>query len=370
MFPFGRLAQGGDVVDREVYMKDLILRLQSGQSAIIAGPRRMGKSSVAREILRQLQTQGHYVASVDLFSADSVDHFASLLMQSLLENRLGAMRQGMQTFTSLLHWLGRPDVRTRIGELEIGVQFPVDASPHDQLISVLAWGEKMAAKAGKTLVVLFDEFQDVQRLGGDALIKKMRAVMQTLQHTSFLFLGSQPSLMKTLFADRKQAFYRFATFLPLPPVPEAAWEAYVDARLARQGLTITAPAMQLLLDKTGGHPYGMMGVVSFAYFLAKSADVTGIDADTISVADAQMMDHLSAVFDQQLREIRRVSHADEVCMRVIEHLPPYGAPYARSVISKALSHLMDSGILFKLASRGSYTVTEPMFARWMREKRS
>ena len=52
VFPFGSMARGEDVVDRESYIREMVMRMEDGQSAIIAGPRRIGKSSVGREILR------------------------------------------------------------------------------------------------------------------------------------------------------------------------------------------------------------------------------------------------------------------------------------------------------------------------------
>ena len=58
LFPVGRVAGPDDVVDREPFIDLIVHELISGQSVMIAGPRRIGKTSVAYEILRRLEQKG------------------------------------------------------------------------------------------------------------------------------------------------------------------------------------------------------------------------------------------------------------------------------------------------------------------------
>ncbi len=95
-----------------------------------------------------------------------------------------------------------------------------------------ALGERLATKDEKHLVILLDEFQELDRLGGPPLIKKLRALFQQQKHTTYLFLGSQAGLMHTIFSDQRQAFYRFAVMLNLPEIPEATWRSYLTEKFA------------------------------------------------------------------------------------------------------------------------------------------
>ena len=367
-FPVGKLAVGEDVVDREAYMWETTSRLESGQSVMIAGPRRIGKTSVGREMLRQLQLRGHDTVVIDLFAVSDVEDFATQLLKAIVENHTGTLNKGMRKFSSLLRWMGRPEVKTKLGPLEIGLEFSSPSiDPETRLLHVLEWAERGAHHRQRTLIVMFDEFQDVQRIGGESLIKKMRATMQTQQRVSYLFLGSEPSLMKTLFANQHQAFYRFALFSPLPSIPDEAWEQYITGKITAHGGTITTAAMKQLLHNTGGHPYGMMGEIQTAWLMAMSDRKTTIDADVIHFADEQTMEQLQTIFEQQQREVRKVSRADAVLQKIAQGEPPYSLPVARSVVAKALLHLQDVGVIAKTA-RGEYTVWERMFARWLTEK--
>lgn len=86
VFPVGRIVEPPDLVDRSEFVGELRQRLLDGQSLMIAGPRRIGKSSLAREVLRQVREAGAYTAKVDLFYVTSVEEFASKFLQSILEN--------------------------------------------------------------------------------------------------------------------------------------------------------------------------------------------------------------------------------------------------------------------------------------------
>lgn len=78
-FPVGKVVGPSDLVGREPAIQDLTARLMGGQSILVAGPRRIGKTSVASEVLRRLKEQGHPTGIVDLFSISSKKEFAEAL---------------------------------------------------------------------------------------------------------------------------------------------------------------------------------------------------------------------------------------------------------------------------------------------------
>lgn len=368
-FPFGVIAQHDDVVDRKDYIRDMVIRMESGQSAIIAGPRRIGKSSVGREILRQMHDRGHYTAAVDLFAANSMDGFVAQLTESILANRTGLLRRSIRSLDGLRKLIGTAEIKAKLGDVEIGMNWSDTDDAHaDNLLRALTLAESLAEKDGCRMVILLDEFQDIERIGSPNLLKQFRAVAQLQKHTTYLFLGSQPSLMRTLFANQRQAFYRFATFCPLPEIPHDAWAAYIENKFENGGLSVTPTAMNLILDRTGGHPYGVMGLLFNAYAMATAAGANRVDADMIASAEEQLLNHLDGIFSQQWLDVRRVKYADAACTAICEMRPPYAMSAPRSSIARALRHLQDLGIIEKRSDRGAYTVVEQMFGRWLRER--
>jgi len=171
--------------------------------------------------------------------------------------------------------------------------------------------------------------------------------------------------MQTTFADRRQAFYRFATLLPLPAIADVAWERYLTERFATFGLTITSSAMEWLLEKSGGHPYGVMNLAYNAYFLARVQNYSTNSADLMFSAFRKTLDTLGPVYNALWLELHRIPHADAVLEAIIAQQAPYRLPLSKTVVSRALHALIQSSVLEKGSGRGHYRVIEPLFKEWI-----
>lgn len=369
VFPFGKPAMREDVVDRESFIQEVKQRLTDGQSVMLAGPRRIGKSSIAWEIMRRLKADGAYTSNVDLFYVTSIEELGAKLMQSTLENRTGPVHLAARAIQGLQKMFSISEVHAKIHDLELGVSFGTERmDPLELLESAIRTTDHLAKKDGRRMVILFDEFQEVERLGGESLLKRLRALFQQQTNTTYLFLGSQTTLMQTIFSDRRQAFYRFATLLALPPVPEDAWREYISQRLGEYGIEITEPALSMLVERTGGHPYCVMAVAYNAYLHVQLETLSVVTADVIHYAYNQALVHLASIYDIQWQEIHRFKHADAVLMALIDGIPPYSLPLSNALVGKSLANLQRISVITKGPQRGEYHLVEPMFGDWLRRK--
>lgn len=370
LFPLGKIVSSEDVVDREEFIEETKLRLLQGQSAMLSGPRRIGKTSVAYEILRQLREEGAYVAKIDLFHVTSIEEMGTKLLQAILENRTGVLHQAVYT---LKQWkkdlLASSEIHAKLYDLEMGLTMDRPQSPLDLLETAVQTAEKMASKDDKRMVILLDEFQELDRLGGETLLKRLRSLFQQQKHTTYFFLGSERSLLTTLFADRRQAFYRFATILPLPQIPHAQWRAYIVEKLKESAMTMTEPALDWLLDKTGGHPYCLMSVMSNAYLVAIMGHQDTIHMEILYAAYERSMSQLEAVYEEQWQEIRSHKGLDHVLTSILLNQPIHHTTEGVSNVSRAVQTLIRLSIIQKGEHRGKYHVMEPMFGDWVLRKR-
>jgi len=65
----GRWVCGNDFVDRESELRILDARVRAGNHVLLTGQRRMGKTSIARELGRQLEAQGWVFLFTDVEGA-------------------------------------------------------------------------------------------------------------------------------------------------------------------------------------------------------------------------------------------------------------------------------------------------------------
>lgn len=178
---------------------------------------------MGKAVLAELDRAGCHTAYVDLFFATGLESLATQLVQAVASNRLGMKSRVIHSWEELLSWIGGFQVTERLVGLEVGLgRIGPPRTPEQMLDAALVLSEQMASRDQKRLVVLLDEFQEVNRLGGTLLLQRMRAHFPQ-RWCTYLFLGSQASLLNALFAERQRALYRFALLRDLPPVPDEAW---------------------------------------------------------------------------------------------------------------------------------------------------
>lgn len=172
------------------------------------------------------------------------------------------------------------------------------------LWAAFAMAEELAKQKGYRYVFLFDEFQELDRLGGDLLLKNLRSIFQRQAH---------------------------------------------------------------MLSATGGHPHGMMQVANFAYVAARLASDSTIDSDRISLVIGQVLRSSHSTFEEHWEEIRHIQNAPEIAMTIAEGGRPYALGIDAGRVSRVLRALQTMAMIEK-HGRGDYRLVEPLFGRWLREK--
>lgn len=364
LFPLGGPVSEKDLVDRENFIFSLRSRLSEGQSVMLAGPRRIGKTSLAYEVLRQLKKKGFYTATVDLFRISGMRDFATALIDACVENRTGAKK----TLT-LLKDRAKAIAETaklsiKLQDLEINFGFLEKKPDNDLLDYALSLPGILTERDKTPMVVLFDEFQEAARIIDSEVYKRMRSHFQTHERVSYLFLGSKEGMMKTLFAEHKQAFYRFATILPIPPVPEEAWINYIKSKFTERNITTSDTTIKEIVRLTGGHPQDTMSVCSEIYYALLETGENNLSLDFVRLGYDRALLTLAPIFDEILDELGKRSQARNILQKIAKGENIYTENLHPNTVKRNINYLINKGILEK-KRRGEYTFIEPMFRQYL-----
>ena len=239
-----------EVIDRDEETARLVSLAEEGNNARLVAPRRYGKTSLLRRVQDRLDKAGWITVYVDLLGIVTLDDFAQRVERAYSDALTGTIAKW---FVGLRRSL-RPTLTVGGGPVPASATVDVGAERREALVARLALPTRVFEKTGRRVHVVFDEFQELDAVGGQA----DAVVRSEIQHhgdmASYVFAGSQLRMMEMLFADRKRAFYGQTERVLLQPLEPEPLAAYLTSRFERTEKDMTEAALGALLDLVEGHP--------------------------------------------------------------------------------------------------------------------
>jgi hypothetical protein len=380
LFPTDEPIPASQMIGRRDDVRELAVALENGTSAVLAGPRRTGKTSVCEAALTRVAGHGLYVAAVDLFELADAAELAEALAGAVIRNRpairrlLPRARQfGRQALSAAQAALVMK-MRTELGDgVELALTPGLAArDPQAALAQALELPERAALADGKRCVVFFDEFQEIaneRRPYGDpdAVTKRMRAIFQRSSHVSYLFAGSLEHVMRDLFAPQRRAFSGFGSFYDLRPIAAEEWRAGLGSRFDSDGCTVEPEALEQLVALGELHPRVTMLIAQRTHILSVLLDRREIDVPLVRQGYDTAYHGESALIDQLLENIRASHRLGLKLARRVAAGQPLSAGMHRGDADRALKKLIDIGVL-EHRGRGDYSIINPLLKRRLVEQ--
>jgi AAA+ ATPase superfamily predicted ATPase len=370
-FPLGGPVPPEDLVGRERYIASAIERLLDGQNLLVAGPRRIGKTSVILEALRRLRRKGAFTAYVDCLGATSLRGLGEKFVDALLENQTGLARSFAQA--KALARGAKLTVRVKYEHLEIALELARETNDARFFEGALDLPEALATKARRRVVVALDEFQTCARLG-PRVYDVMRARFQTHRSVAYVFLGSEAGLLEALFTTKGEPLYRFAVAHDLADpaghrfgIDPEDWQLYIKKKFAARALRIGEAEVDQILDLTGGHPQDTMQVCAELYYFMRDAGVRTVTPQLLSLAYEQALRELERAFGLVWADLGKQKYHQAVAKRIANQETLFAAAGAvpRIEVLRAVEGMRSRGLVVRLG-RGKYEFVEPMFGEYVR----
>ena len=375
-FRFGPLALDEAFTDRQDEIASLVADARNGQDVVVFAPRRYGKSSLVWRVAQDLVKDGVLVAQVDLMRTPTKDQLAAKLAKTIheeLATRLWNAKERLKVFAGLRL---QPTITINPNDGAVSFSFDARAAPEDidatleELFTTLG---RIAAERERRVVLVLDEFQEVVDIDAD-LIKLMRSVFQEQPEVAHIYLGSKRHMMRQIFNDENEPFWRSAKQTELDVIPPDLFAPYAHARFEKTGKHLDDEACEKALDLTGGHPYATQELL---YFLWEGTPAGGTaDLSTIDAAlDATLRSehsHFSLIWEGVSSAQKRVLQA------LAQESPgrPLSSDYQRRhalpatpTVQTALMAL-ERGELVRRTRRGEYEIAEPFLTEWVQRYES
>lgn len=355
-FPHQGPLDPDQVRGREILVDDLIDRVTGRRVTALVGPRRFGKTSVLRRVAADLASGGAGVIWIDLYEATSVADLARRFDTGLAD-AYGPVRTVLDTialgFDLQLGLLGVQLTRRKQDRPDADATF-------DALLDTL-----VAAGRSTPTVVVIDEFPGIDRVEGAT--GRLRTKLQHhFQEIGLVFAGSQPSLMRTMFADRSQPFYAQADLVEIGPFSSAAVDEIVRDGFEATGRSV-GDAPGRIFDFTGGHPYRTMQVADAVWRVAVPGEPT--TATTWGTA-LQVLRHETHMACEAM--FSGLGASEKTTLRLLAHGDPLFGTTAETLglstggARHAADTLVASGDIIE--ADGHRAIVDPVLADWIRRR--
>jgi AAA+ ATPase superfamily predicted ATPase len=375
-FRFGPLALDEAFTDREAELDSLLADARNGQDVVVFAPRRYGKSSLVWRVAEELAKEDVLVAQVDLMRTPTKDQLAAKLAKTIhdeLATRLWHARERLKVFAGLRL---NPTITVNPNDGTVSFRFDARAAAEDidaTLEELLTMIGRIATDRGRRVVLVLDEFQEVVDIDS-ALIKLMRSVFQEQPDVSHIYLGSKRHMMRRIFNDENEPFWRSAKQTELDVIPPDLFSPYALAKFAQTGKELRPGACARALELTGGHPYATQQLLYFLWEATpagRAADVAAIDAALDATLRSEHS-HFSLIWDGVSGAQKRVLQA------LGQEQPgrPLSSDYQRRhslpatpTVQTALTAL-ERAELVRRIGRGEYRIAEPFLTEWIQRYES
>ncbi len=254
-FPLG-VAEDKAFLGREAETSILTRNIDTGVHTLLMAPRRFGKSSLARHVIKKTNI---LYAEIDLFlAADkySIEHKILRAVRILL-SKLSSPQETIVT------WLGNYFKKMKKHwtisfsgvSLELIPEQKEDVP--ENILEALDAVEHILSKSRQKAVLFIDEFQEITKLKETKAIEgAIRNFAQRSKHLTFIFSGSNRHLLGEMFFDRARPFYELCDVIQLDRIPKQLYVKYLKQVSKRTwGKVLADDVIDEILALTERHPY-------------------------------------------------------------------------------------------------------------------
>lgn len=362
-FVYERPLPPEDIVDRDVETGRLLAHGLSGRVVRLVAPRRYGKTSLLGRVLRDAAEAGLSTVFVDFDGVVSAADVAVRLERAYAEQLEEPLRQ------RVADWFLASGLGLSLGALGLSVSLQSNPaiSVAPAIEALLDAPARAARDAGRRMLVVYDEFQEILAIGAVDGIMRSRIEHQA-GAVAYVFSGSEPGMMRRLFEDRARPLYGQAVPERLGRLDDADIGPYVEERFGWSGSS-AREVLPALLAVAEGHPQRAMLLADALWAHTPRGHLS------TSAMWAAALSRVEMETERELRERWRTLKTNErraFKATVLSSGSPFRADALAAVdlpaggaADRAIEGLIDGGELEQL-ERGRYRPVDPLFARWVR----
>ena len=344
---------------------------EPGAKLLVYGPRRMGKTSALVRAIEQHVTEGGVAFLADVSTATTLIDIANRILDAAVRAVGKRWRDSITDFVSRIgiSLTLKPDAGSGLvlPSLDVGLRSAALEDQRKSLAQTLDAINVLAGDRKTTLGVVLDEFQEINRFGGDSAEWHLRGIIQHHQHVSYVLAGSQAHIIERML-DQGRAFYGLADHLHFGPIDPDHLARWIDERLTGAG--VSASGVGATIVSAAGPRTRDIVLVARECFdnrvaagSATEADVN-VAFDNVVANQAALLESVWMGLSALQQNVLRAVAADTDGLTTASSMRKYGLASSGSATNAATA-LINGGHLLKSDTSTGYAFDSPFLRRWV-----
>jgi len=362
-FKYGQVVSAGDFCPRPDLLKQLTGFIESGQNVVLQGERRMGKTSLIYEALRQMKR--HRMVYSDLLEIKTADDFAKRMIKAIVSTagQAGMMEKLVKTLAQL-----RPSVSIDpfTGQPSVSLDPRITLQP-DSIEAILDLLKDMRKRS--PIAVVFDEFQDVLNLpDSKQTLALLRSKVQFHSAIPYIFAGSIRNRMSDIFSSPDSPFFKSAIAVDVDRISQDDFLVFLKAKFKTGRRKITEQTLEQIISTAESVPGDVQELCGALWDISSPGD---------SITQEHFSEALELIFSRESKGYEavlvQITGQQLKCLTGLARLggkSPLSAAFLEGVgitlpasVKKALNRLVQIKVIYRY--RGEYKFINPFFKLWL-----
>lgn len=350
--------------DRISEQHALTSAVTNGRNVVLISPRRMGKTSLIYvSIHDSKEIKDEYLTFFfDILQTNSLKEFTYLLGKSIFNTLVSKNITKVRGFLAALKTLkgtfgfdpisGTPTFDIQLGDIK---------HPEYTLEEIFNYIEQ----SERSVIIVIDEFQQVTKYPEKNTEAILRSHMQRMSNTSFIFAGSEQSILQEMFLSSKRPFYNSSEIMHLGPISEDLYVAFAADLFAERSRELKEDAVRMIFRLFDGNTFYLQRTMNGAF--ADTPDSAICGQETVVRSVRAMLAANEVIYREILSNVSTSQKTTLYAIakeRIVKNplsgdfIKSHALPSSSSVQS-ALQKLVKSGFISK--SEAGYSLTDPLF---------
>lgn len=286
--------------DREQEQQNLTSAVTNGRNVVLISPRRMGKTTLTYLALNDCNEifSNYLILFFDILQTNSLAEFTYLLGKSIFNLLRSKNETWLRNFIASLKSLsgtfgfdpisGTPTFNIQLGDVK---------HPEYTLDEIFRYIES----SEKPIIIVIDEFQQITKYPERNTEAILRSHIQQLTDATFVFAGSESTLLQEMFISSKRPFYNSAEIMHLGPINELTYIEFAKDLFHQYNKSVEDEPIRWAFQLFDGNTFYLQRTLNGAF--ADTAEYGLCDHETIRRSINSMLAANEVIYRELLSNI-------------------------------------------------------------------